>query len=62
MQETITGLLVLNGPVYMCIYLVPRVAWLSTNWTGTHTNTKGLESIRGDREEIHIKGRDSWLD
>ena len=66
MQETITGLLVLNGPVYMCIYLVAAgcMAFYQLDRNSHNQILKELESIRGDREEIHASRgqRDSWLD
>ena len=67
MQETITGLLVLNGPVYMCIYLIAAgcMAFYQLDRNSHNQILKELESIRGGREEIYAsrgERTDSWSD
>ncbi len=66
MQETITGLLVLNGPVYMCIYLIAAgcMAFYQLDRNSHNQLLRELESRRGDREEIYASPgqRDSWVD
>ena len=67
MQETITGLLVLNGPVYMFIYLIAAgcMAFYQLDRNSHNQILKELESKRDGREEIYAsRGErpDSWSD